>query len=136
DHAGIAEGVRVHDRALAREQVRRKLAGTGPDPEPVPAEAGREEEPGNGLDGRDHRYRVRRDVDHTGPGLRPFDVLQTRVARLEIPERAVEEFEIRLGIEDTHVLEGRGLVERPVARPEQRLPEIGAELQLDVPALV
>src|SRR6266704_3430725 len=43
---------------------------------------------------------------------------------------------VGLRVEHAHGFEWRGLVERPVTRPQQRLPEVRAELQFDVAALV
>src|SRR5262249_9365645 len=90
NHPRIAKGRGIHDRVIAGEEIRRQSSRAGSDPKAVSAETRGQEKTGNSIDRRDHRYCVWGDVDHPGPALRFLDVLETRVPRLKIPERAVE----------------------------------------------
>ena len=52
DHAAVAIGVGIDDRPVARDQIRRELAGRGADAEAMAAEARRHEEARQGVDAR------------------------------------------------------------------------------------
>src|SRR5215467_1431123 len=106
---------RIDQGRVARDHVGDELAGPGPDAEAVAGKTGGDEEAGQALDRRDHRYRIGHHIDHAAPALRHFRVAEQRKGLGDSAARAIYDEPVGLGIEDADGFEGRFLVQSPTA---------------------